>query len=505
MQTEKVKVWQKSDINGFFGLFTNNIANILVLTSLLLYVIELPADIVFRRILPGVGIAIFISCLCYFYAGYKLSKVEKRDTVTALPTGISVPHMFIIVFGVMLPIKLQTGDPMIAWYAGLAWCLIEAVIECLGAVIGKKVREFVPRAALLGSLAGVSIPYIMTNSAAQAWGMPAITIVCLGVLLMGWIAKKKMPWGMPAGLVAIVVGTAIGWGSGRMSASALVQSFSSVGFALPGVTLGVTLQHFTVVLPYLLIAIPFGIYNFIETMDNLESAEVAGDKYNTTQIMLFDGITSFIGGCLGNPVPTAVYIGHPGWKSVGARLGYGWMTGLGVLLLTLLGIESVLLSAIPIAALLPILIYIGVVIGSQAFENIPKSHTPAVVMAILPSLADWCKTMVSNAVVSAGSNPGAIAPETFAANGIYFGGLTTLGSGAIVVGIIWATITVFLIERKQKQAIVTSCIAAALSFFGIIHAAQVGFAAALEVSIGYLLLAALILLFFKQEYIEESL
>src|SRR5690625_3773402 len=156
MQTndERVKLWQKTDIDGFFGLFTNNLTNILVMAGLLIS-IGLPPSIVYSRILPAVGLSIFVSSLIYSLMAYRLAKQEGRNTVTALPSGTSVPHMFLIVFLIMGPVYWKTGDPYIAWYAGLAWSLVEGIVELSGAIIGPKVREILPRAAMLGSLAGV--------------------------------------------------------------------------------------------------------------------------------------------------------------------------------------------------------------------------------------------------------------------------------------------------------------------------------------------------------------
>ena len=72
----------------------------------------------------------------------------------------------------------------------------------------------------------------------------------------------------------------------------------------------------------LVTAIPFGIYDLVEAMDNVESAEAAGDHYPTTRVLTADGVVSLIGCLMGNPFINAVYIGHPGWKAMGGRLGY---------------------------------------------------------------------------------------------------------------------------------------------------------------------------------------
>src|SRR3546814_7406509 len=64
----------------------------------------------------------------------------------------------------------------------------------------------------------------------------------------------------------------------------------------------------------LVTAIPFGIYDLVEAMDNVESAEAGGDHFPTTRVITADGVVSLIGCLLGNPFINAVYIGHPGWK-----------------------------------------------------------------------------------------------------------------------------------------------------------------------------------------------
>ena len=77
-------------------------------------------------------------------------------------------------------------------------------------------------------------------------------------------------------------------------------------------------------------------------MDNVESAEAAGDHFPTTSVLTADGVVSLIGCLMGNPFINAVYIGHPGWKAMGGRIGYSFATGVMVLLLAWFGIISLL-------------------------------------------------------------------------------------------------------------------------------------------------------------------
>ena len=120
----QIKWWVKGDWNGLFGLGTNVLLNVIVLSGLCLAVIQMPDNVVFGRILPALGIALPLGNIWYAILARRLARRENRTDVAALPYGPSVPHMFIVVLVVMLPVFLQSGDPLKAWHAGLAWAFI---------------------------------------------------------------------------------------------------------------------------------------------------------------------------------------------------------------------------------------------------------------------------------------------------------------------------------------------------------------------------------------------
>lgn len=481
-----VKYFVKSDWNGFFGLFTNNLTNVLVMASLLSVVVGLPNNIVYGRILPAVGFSIFIASAYYSYMAVKLAKREGRDDVTALPSGTSVPHMFLIVFLVIGPVYWATDNAYLAWAAGLVWALMEGVIELLGSVFGSKLRNVLPRAAMLGSLAGVSITYIALNPAFSIFAVPYIGLVALAIVLLGWVGKVKMPFGIPVGLVAIIVGVVIGWVSGFMTFGALEDSVANITFGFPIPSVARYIDGFNEALPFLAAAVPLGIYNFFETIDNCESAAVAGDNYSTREALVADGVTSIVGSLFGNPFPTAIFIGHPGWKEAGARIGYSFANGLAIFVLTMFGIIGLLLNVVPVVAILPILLYIGVVITTQAFTSVDHKYAPAVVLAIVPWMADWTKNAVDIALGEAGTNAATIGYESLQVAGLDYLGMMNLGAGSIIVGIILGSVTVFVIDRKFHLAALTAGIAAVLSFFGIIHAGIPAINANFGITLGYL-------------------
>ena len=453
------KLWVPGDWNALFGFGTNILVNVLVLTSLLRFVLKMPDALVYGRILPALGFMLFLSTGYYAFLAWRLAKRTGRSDVCALPSGISVPHMFVVTFVVMLPIAIATNDPVQAWEAGLTWVFVQSFVLMAGGFVGPYIRRITPRAALLGSLAGISITFISMSPAAQVFSTPVIGIVCFAVILASWFGGVRYFGGVPGGLVAIAAGTLIAWGSsaiglgyGGLTLEKLAASFTSFGFAVPLPAVDHVFGGFKYLGVILVTAIPFGIYDLIEALDNVESAAAAGDSFPTTRVLTADGVISLIGCLLGNPFINAVYIGHPGWKAMGGRIGYSAATGIVVLVLCWLGIIAVLSAIIPVVAILPILLYIGMLIGSQAFQESPHRHAPAIVLALLPQIAAWGKTQIDNALGAAGTNAEAIGLGKLASVGVLYNGLETLGGGATLAGIILGSITVFIIDRELIKA-----------------------------------------------------
>ena len=207
------KLWVAGDWNAFFGFGTNILVNLLVLTGLLRFVLKMPDDLVFGRILPATGLMLCLSTVYYAFLAHRLAQRTGRDDVCALPSGISVPHMFVVVFVVMRPILEKTGDPIKAWEAGLTWVFVQSFVLMLGGFVGPVIRRITPRAALLGSLAGISITFISMSPSLQMFLTPVIGIPCFAIILLGWLGGFRYYGGVPAGLVAIAAGTLIAWGS----------------------------------------------------------------------------------------------------------------------------------------------------------------------------------------------------------------------------------------------------------------------------------------------------
>jgi AGZA family xanthine/uracil permease-like MFS transporter len=420
--------WTSGDTNAFFGLGFNVLVNVLVRSSLCLTVVHLSTSQVYKTILPALGIQRLIDNVYYTFLARRLARREGRTDVAAMPYGPSVPHMFIVTFVIMLPAYLKTHDPVRAWEAGLALGLHHRPHRPGGAFVGPYVRKWTPRAALLGALAGVSIAFISMRPAAQMWQAAWIALPVFFIILIGFFTNLKLPGNIPVGLAALLLATAI----------------------------------------------PLGVYNFTEGMTNVESAAVAGDRYNLRSVLLADGTGAIVGAALGSPFPPAVYIGHPGWKEAGGRTSYSMMSGVVIALLCFLGMFGLLAALLPIPAIVPILLYIGLLIGAQAFQAVPKAHAPAVVIALIPNVASWAQGQMSDVLAAAGTTAQKVDETNLVNAGVIYSGLEILGNGAILAGLVLRAIVTFIIDRDFVKAAIYCCAGAVLAFVGLIHAEQVG-------------------------------
>src|SRR4051794_12815645 len=150
-----MKWFVRGDIDGFFGLFVDNLLQLLLILTLCPIACGLPGAFVVGTILPGAAVSIAAGNFFYAWQARRLERAEKRDDVTALPFGINTVSLVAFIFLIMAPVYRDTNDAQLAWRAGLFACLVNGVMEIAGAFVGDAFRRITPRAALLSSLAGI--------------------------------------------------------------------------------------------------------------------------------------------------------------------------------------------------------------------------------------------------------------------------------------------------------------------------------------------------------------
>ncbi len=463
--------WVKRDLDGFFGLFLDNLIQLMLIVTLCTGLLGFPPALVLGIILPGAAISILIGNVAYAFQARRLAARSGREDVTALPYGINTVSLFGHVFFVMLPVVSVTHDPVLAWKVGLVACFGSAVIEIVAAFVADWIRRVTPRAAMLSALAGIAVTFISMEFVFRIFEHPLLAILPLGILLLQYCSRVRLPLGIPGGLAALLVGTVLGFlfrHFGMGGAAALPTTLHFQGIHWTGSELWAGLRA-GYGLDYLSVILPMGLFNVIGSLQNLESAEAAGDRYPTRSSLLINGFCSLAAACFGSCFPTTIYIGHPGWKALGARSGYSIANGVAIAAICFIGAMGWILRWIPFEAGIGILLWIGIIITAQAFQETPKQHALAVAVGLFPALAAWGLTLVDAALRAAGTSIHALGEPAFAGQ-LAIGGMIALERGFIFTSMHWAAFTVALIERKFRVA---AAWMGALSFFswiGLVHA-----------------------------------
>ena len=383
--------FRAGDANAFFALMFDNVANLVILVAILVGVFDFPRDLVLRRIVPGTAVGVLVGDLIYAWMARRLARRTGRTDVTAMPLGLNAPSVFGMSFAVLGPAYLATGDAILSWKMGMAVTVLVGLFKMGLAFSGNAVRSAVPRAGLLGSIAGAGIALIAFLPFLKVFASPVVGFAALGVILVTLVAGVRLPFGLPGAFVSVVIGLALHYalvaaGLGPAATAAAAPAAEALSLAIPWPSLAFV-GGLSLAWAYLPIALPFAVMTIVGGIDNTESAAAAGDEYDTRGILMTEGFCTFVAGLCGGVVESTPYIGHPAFKKMGAGAGYAVATALFVGLGGMIGYLPFLVGWIPAAAVAPILVYIGLEVVAQGYLATPARHGPAISLAILPSLA----------------------------------------------------------------------------------------------------------------------
>jgi AGZA family xanthine/uracil permease-like MFS transporter len=207
---------------------------------------------------------------------------------------------------------------------------------------------------------------------------------------------------------------------------------------------------------------PFALITIIGGIDNTESAVAAGDEYRARDILMTEAVATVIAGFCGGVVQNTPYIGHPAYKAMGARAGYTLATAVVVGGGAIFGVLSLLVGILPEAAMVPILVFVGLEITAQAFLASPSRHGPAVALAFVPTIAAVVLIEAGTLLSAAGTSPAAVRGDAHAT-------LLVLGNGFVITAVLWAWALAAIIDRRFAIAAAILATASVATLFGVIH------------------------------------
>ena len=468
--------WAFGDLNGFFGVMFDNMTVLAFLAFILTGIFGMPGDVVYTKIFPGTAFGVLVGDLVYTWLAFVQAKRQNKD-VTAMPLGLDTPSTIGFAFTVLGPSFLIYSESMSpdqaalqAWYVGMAAMIYCGLFKFLCSFFGNWISRVVPQAGLMGSLAGVGIALLGLVPIIEIMNAPLIGLVAMGLIFYNMVAKIRLPFNMPGVLVAVVVGTILYYVCGPLGLAGLkfqTPTFSS-SFGVPLPTLGFV-QGLADALHFLRVIIPFSILTVVGGINVTESARLAGDTYDTREVLMIDACSTMFAGLCGGVAQTTAYIGQPAFKQMGCRAGYTILTGLVVGLCGMAGIIQFIVDAIPTAALAPILCFVGLEIVSQAFACCPRAHFPAVAFAFLPNIArvlaikgNYSEAGVYDTLLATlQAEPTRYLNEKLL--------IPALGNGFILTAMLWGAFFAFLIDKKLRASAIFLGLLSIFSLFGVVH------------------------------------
>lgn len=470
--------WAASgDINAFFGLLLDNIAGLVLIVGLLNGIFGIPIEFILSRMIPGTAIGVFVGDLLYFGLAFLLARSSGKSDVTAMPLGLDTPSIFgisIFVVGAAYRNAISSGlgpdeAAMTAWQIGICVMFYSGIFKSICAVGGSWVRKILPRAGLFGSLVSIALVIISFLPLVDVMKEPIVGLVALAIVLTTLVGQVPLPFKMPGTVAALIVAGAIHYIQLYLTQQPLLAGAEAIsGTFFPTAWLEATgfgwWSQMGAAVNYLPIAIPFALATVVGGIDCTESAVAVGDEYSTMHVLGVEAIATLVAAICGGITQTTPYIGHPAYKTMGARAAYTLATAFAIGALGLVGGFHYFYLLIPKAAVFPILIFIGLEITAQSFVATPKRHYPAIALACVPALAFLAFFYADQILGAAGIESVKMQDLRESLQTVQL-----LSHGFVVSSLLWSSMLAMAIDRRLKAAACFAAIAAVCTLFGVIH------------------------------------
>ena len=462
------------DVNAFFGLMLDNLAGLVLAVGLLSSTFAFPAKFCLYYMIPGTALGVLVGDLLFTGLAFYLARKTANPTVTAMPLGLDTPSTIGLLLFVVGPAFVVAKGSMTeaaaaryAWGVGASAIILSGIIKLAAAPFGDWVRAKAPRAGTLGSLAAVAMVLISFLPLTHVLENPIAGLLSLVIVLITLVARVQPPFRLPGALLALLVG--------GMCHILLMLIGLTPQPTIPPLPLAAAqtawleifpfawVSQFGIACGYLPIIIPFALGTVVGGIDCTESAEAAGDLYDTRVVLGVEALATLAAGFCGGVLQTTPYIGHPAYKAMGGRAGYTLATALFIGVLGLSGYFEMIYALLPAPVIFPILIFVGLEIASQSFHATPARHYPALGLACIPALASLVMIFVDPLL--AGRDISSL-PPPLNHNLIT---LRVLAGGFILTSLLWGSMLATIIDRRFKAAAVWLLICAAASAVGLIH------------------------------------
>ncbi len=479
--------FSRGDLDTTIAQVGFNLAQMVIPVFLLLPV-GISASFSVTHLLPGYALGFLIGSLGLVLMAARLAKREKRSDVTAHVYGNNVPAVIGYTLSIMLPVYLENHNIGRAWEIGAAAVVWTGIIKLAAAPFAGLFRRFIPQPASMTVFGAAMYSYLALVLLQRVFDQPLVGLIALAIVATGILANIPITrWRIPpfiaAWIVPLSVALVIGYVHPAWTGPSLQLPFAITREPLRGMALA---------LPYLSVIAPIAIYQVLQDIASVAGAAAAGDDYDVRAVLACDGLGTLVSGLAGSVITPVIYAMHPPYKAVGARISFALWTPIAVLAIVMSGLTLFVAQLFPWPILAAIIAYVSIGVGMATLRRVDPKYLGAVLLGFVLPAGAVVATAVNSALPALKLSAANPVVQAELNRSIYWSSVLGLGNGFLFLVLVVASVISELIDRRFDRAAVWCLVAAAFSWFGLMHSASMRWAAQPDYAAGWLAAAVIV-------------
>ena len=487
MTPQRWWVLERGDIDTTIAHLGFNLAQT-VIPVFLLIPVGVPAAFSVAHLLPGYALGFLVGSLGMVRLAINLARREGRLDVTAHVYGNNVPAIISYTLSIMLPVYLESHSASLAWAVGAAAVAWTGLIKLAASPFARTFRRFIPSAAAMTVFGAAMYSYLALVLLQRIFDHPLVGLVALAIVMTSVLGNIPITrWRIPPFIVAWIVPLLVGIAAGYVR-----PAWQGISPALPYAITSEPLRAMALAVPYLSVIAPMAIYHVLQDIASVAGASAAGDDYDVRAVVAVDGLGTLVCGLAGSVIAPVVYAMLPPYKAMGARIGFSFWTPVLYMTVAVSGLTTFIAGLFPWPILAAMIAYVSIGVGMATLRRIEPKYLSVVLLGfVLPAGAVVAAAV--NSALPALQLSGANAAVQAALNrSIYWSSIQGLGNGFLFLVLVVAAVVTEIIDRRFGRAAGWCLLAAAFSWFGLMHSALMRWAAQPAYAAGWLAAAAIV-------------
>lgn len=460
----------------------------MVIPVFLLLPVGIPAAFSVTHLLPGYALGFLVGSLGLVSLATRLARYKHRSDVTAHVYGNNVPAIIAYTLSIMLPVYLETHDPIRAWKIGAAAVAWTGIIKLAAAPFAHTFRKFIPIPAAMTVFGAAMYSYLALVLLQRVFDQPLVGLIALAIIFTTILANIPITrWRIPPFIAAWIVPLSVALVIGYVH-----PAWSGFSLQLPFAAAPEPRHAMSLALPYLSVIAPMAIYHVLQDIASVAGAASAGDDYDARAVLACDGLGTLVCGLAGSVVAPVIYAIHPPYKAIGARISYAFWTPVLLLAVVASGLTTFVAQLFPWPILAAIIAYVSVGVGLATVRRVPLKYLGAVLLGFVLPAGAVVGTAVNSALPALHLSAANPAIEAALNRSIYWSSILGLGNGFLFLVLVVASAITELIDRRFARAAAWCLVASAFSWFGLLHSALMRWGAQPQYALGWLAAAAIV-------------